>query len=220
MPRSEPNYLTTLPNGDISALFSGGIQILAGTDASPPDSRQVRWVEETGGALVAQILAYDFIFGGTNHSLSSEWILNNPIGGAGHLGQALIGLFGEDPQGGLNWRVLAQAQSNAGGAASATVIDSAEQSSFLQLISTRRLRVEVGRATIVWNGTALSNITAINHNLNAIPVCGLLTLQDVGQVANVFLAPPQTANQAGVQARAVGAVGAGGTSQVEYALFG
>lgn len=62
MPRrsSIPNFTQVNAQGDTGAIFPGGVQILAGDLNTPRNERQVRWVRESDGALVAQIFASNY----------------------------------------------------------------------------------------------------------------------------------------------------------------
>lgn len=53
-----PNYLTVGADGTVGAVFPGGVTIPAGTNLTPPDERKIRWLRDTDGALVAQIIGW------------------------------------------------------------------------------------------------------------------------------------------------------------------
>lgn len=75
MPRSVPNYLTTAADGSVGAEFTGkivarGIELPDGlTDIS-----QVKWVRETDGAYVADILADE----ATPTQRTARWRIESP----------------------------------------------------------------------------------------------------------------------------------------------
>lgn len=97
MPQSIPNYLTTSPDGTVTAEFSGGIRIPMDPNELPGAPRKaVSWVDSTNGGLIAQIAgAY---VGGVRRAIinagddDAQLILRNPdIGGAAASDATLVG---------------------------------------------------------------------------------------------------------------------------------
>ena len=60
LPKSVPNYLTTNSSGEAGAVFPGGVQVTAGTDATPTNERRIRWIRDSDGALIAELFGYKF----------------------------------------------------------------------------------------------------------------------------------------------------------------
>lgn len=148
MPDSQPNYLTQNANGDVGGVFPGGVQIFAGTSNSPPDERQVRWIRDDNGLLVANLKGY--IAGPGGPQSRESWLEARGIGldrgfvsniaesAGGPIAQILLSSDVLTPQA----RVLAVA-----GVEQRIVIDNAQQSSFVQCQGgARKLRLSMGVA--------------------------------------------------------------------------
>lgn len=64
MPHATPLNQRVLPDGSVVFEFAGhisaeGVDLLAGTTASPPDDRRIRWLREADGSLVASMYGYE-----------------------------------------------------------------------------------------------------------------------------------------------------------------
>lgn len=57
--RRQQSYIKISATGEASGVFPGGVEILAGVNATPPDARTVKWVRESNGAFVASVAAWE-----------------------------------------------------------------------------------------------------------------------------------------------------------------
>lgn len=170
MPDGSPNYLTQNADGSVSALFSGGVKIFAGTTTTPPDTRKVTWVRESSGALVAQIKAYDDQSGG---NLYTSWDLDDPdsLRAAGFFQESLstngpmrMGVYAEDGLGNLQSKLI---------------INSVGTSDWLQLLTQAKKKIAFGNQALSWpGGSSVSNQVAINHGLGVQPDVAIAFMND------------------------------------------
>lgn len=172
--RSQPNYLTTDASGDVSAQFTGGIQIatfLGSPAFNPNESRQVKWVRDSDGAMTAFVLGYQ---DGANDGLYlSSQRPDAPIGRDAFIDIASH-ISNDDAH------VYAGASNSTTGYGT-LVVNSLGQSAFLQLLgheiaNYQKLRVAFGATGAMFvNGGSITNSVDVNHGLGSAPIMVVVT---------------------------------------------
>ena len=128
-----PNYLTINAQGQVGALFTGGVQLNEDTvppgPARPinPFNESITWIRSAGG-YAAQVFALKATSGTHADSLILTAIQDSTPNPA----QILVETF----------------DSNGNIQSAATLLDSAHNSSFLQLLSTQKLHVQAGTLSV------------------------------------------------------------------------
>lgn len=166
----QPNVLTVDAQGRIGASFTGhvaaaGVDLIAGITPAPPSDRQVRWLRQSDGSVVATV--YGFESGGVD----GTFLQSMALGG----NQATAGLLAVDQFG-------AQAQFTAsegpqgpsiGGSAGGTsleFLDARGASSFPQFSDGGAHRSLIGFGRITWGGGAAAATGQL-----VVPVPGAVT---------------------------------------------
>lgn len=167
--RSQPNYLTTDASGDVSAQFTGGIQIatfLGSPAFNPNESRQVKWVRDSDGAMTAFVLGYQ---DGANDGLYlSSQRPDAPIGRDAFIDIASH-ISNDDAH------VYAGASNSTTGYGT-LVVNSLGQSAFLQLLgheiaNYQKLRIAFGATGPIFvNGGSITTSVNVAHGLGAAPI--------------------------------------------------
>lgn len=158
--------LTDEFDGEIIA--SGGIRILATNLLTPPDSRRVRWVEETNGAMVAQINGF------SDPGLDVQGLYMAAVDEGGNLPNSPNAQFGAERLAGL-LRTYAQTYDGISAPETRVLIDSNIDSNFAQRFSAGASlladnRFNGGVVTPLYpGGSTVSNALAVNHGLGIAP---------------------------------------------------
>jgi hypothetical protein len=157
-----PNYVTQDAAGRVGANFAGhiqasGIDLPAGTSATPPDDSRVRWIRQADGVVVAQL--YGYSSGGFNGLI--ETAVADPGGSAGvSIGATRNAADGGFPAGLVvnagpgDTAMSVTAQASPG--LTRLLIDAARKSEFLQLPS----QLEA----VVWWGSIASYTATLGAN--------------------------------------------------------
>lgn len=156
---SQPNYLRVTANGQTAAVFPGGVLINEDTSASYNAIDSVGW-QTTAGAVPDFIKGY--LFGGTVHNLLLAVKPDANDAASLNLAAQAAGAAGATS-------ITAGASDNAGGNATATVLDSLSRSTFVQLTGAlAEIALAFGETTLAFNGVLGQNLT-IAHGLGRVP---------------------------------------------------
>ena len=166
---NSPNYLTLTPAGAVGALFSGGVQLIEAPALDPTNAAgTLRWMDPATPSIVDAYIQAAVSGAPPTHGLL---LVSNPDTNDLAILELYTKVAGAKGSAGIQ----AQAYDNAGGAASAWIINSAGQSNFLQLPSTKQLAIDCGLSFVSFpSGTQWSSTTNVTHALGRVPVAVLL----------------------------------------------
>lgn len=166
---TQATYMTVTPTGQIGAVFTGGVQIPEQPSSLAGAGNSFNFFGAAG--ITESMIGFH---SGTNHVLalavgvppspSTEFaVLRMDANASGASGSADVVAQAQDPTVGV--------------LQTAVVLNSAAQSSFLQLLSTQKLRLAFGSAGLAFNGVIGQNI-AIAHGLGVAPQVAGIFAQD------------------------------------------
>jgi hypothetical protein len=166
-----PNYLTVNPDGTTGASFTGhvhaqGLDLDAGTGATPPSTDQVRWLRTSDGAAVATVGGFDQA-GLTELLLQAIPSAGSQVGGVRLTGTAIAGspqfsildiTRGKDLDSDSVTSINGTCGNKSGlGGLSFVVGNALGQSSFLQQPTPTTMRVQAGATTITLAANTFTN---------------------------------------------------------------
>ncbi|HET7047858.1 MAG TPA: hypothetical protein VFI54_06260 [Solirubrobacteraceae bacterium] len=214
-----PNTYTVDANGNVSVT---GINIPAGTSTTPPSQDRIRWLRQSDGAVVAEIIG--FSSGGAEVVAVRADAL-----APGDTSQSLLDVL--DDQGTEQGNIVvtqtargatAQVLLTAAGH-TRTAVDQLGRSDFLVLSSTELSTV--GTATITWpGGTAFSNTTNVALPGAGGNVFGIATVDGIAGTTDAVVMNIHTRGDGTVDLRGKTAGGgspaAAASATVDYLLWG
>ena len=145
----QPNPFTIDPAGNVQVV---GLDLPAGTSQTPPAQSRVRWIRQSDGAVLAEQLGTEYgvptpqaqlqqiVYALSGDSSASLEISAQQSGSPDWFTQLLLIC---NPAGQVA-KVNAQANDGAGNTHVATIIDSAGESSFLQMLNIGGYRLSYG----------------------------------------------------------------------------
>lgn len=161
----QPNVLTIAPGGLIGAFFPGGVQMDEQNAIAYAVAGALGWKSTDG---VVREWLEGLVTTGPIRTLAA-------VSQADPNDWAQLRVISRDAGGAGGSSVFASAEDSAGNYGAGTIIDSLARSSFLQLLSTQKLRVDHGSSEITWDGTSTqSGGVTINHGLGVVPAQILL----------------------------------------------
>lgn len=171
--------------GRVSYDFAGhisaaGIDLLAGDDASPPNDRRVRWLNEATGAVVADLLGYSDL--GAVHS--SHTVLGAYAPTTDPDQRATVSVAAHDGAANPQAGIIAEDRNDApdgskvtafAGAFARTIVNELGQSSFLELATIAGRKINIGTGSALFNASSVSSQVNVNHGLGKTPAIVLAT---------------------------------------------
>lgn len=198
-----PNYLTVNTAGQVGASFTGqvnalGIILPESTSATipPPLTNSIEW-QRTDGVPVAFVVAND----SSGPVDKPNLLIGAQAPDAGGSSTIVLEAYGStgSPEAGLSISQVddGTVASIAGfvDAFSATILDHAGRSTFLQLLSNQELQLAFGAQQLGWAASTSSNVASPAHGLGPpgrVPQLVLLQAQSVPFAAGVVLTPKVT----------------------------
>lgn len=185
MPVGNLGFFTVDPaTGKITYNFKGkvsavGLDLLAGDVATPPADRKIRWHQTTfAGAALGEVFVTRA--GGAGNLQSGEFNIRNPAGtlrSGIFVGQTDDGrsLPADALTAGMGGSVQALANTGGSPSASVVIIDGANRSRFLKILSLADSAIAFGRVNFTWDGTPNLIVPDFSHNLGVFPQMVLLT---------------------------------------------
>lgn len=138
-------------NKAVRITAAAGLDLLPGTTSTPPNERQIRWVNAGSGLVVSQLRSYEA------SSVSYHEIDANSFGGQ----WARLSVFASDGPLGEVRVDLPDGQT--------TVMARNQVSSFMQLTSAAKRKINFGTSNVTFSSSSVSADLAVAHGLGATP---------------------------------------------------
>lgn len=167
MPKSTPNYLTIAADGSTGAVFAGGVQMPEANDSvlPPPNTKSLRWVRASNGAMVANIYATTHDGSGPQNLVVKSAAAPDP-GSISRSGN--VELWAESGVG--SPAVITARAGVIPGAQVATILDSNGNSDFLRYALTggglaNKKMMNTGFVDLTWVTSNASPIVTVPHGI-------------------------------------------------------
>lgn len=171
MPTGNLGFFTVNANGTITNNFTGhihadGLDLYAGTTASPPDDRKIRWLRQADGALVAVLSAYEV---GTRRTLTE--------GTGNGAASSTISTISDNTTN-FSTAVTIDLANKDGTIFGATIVNGVGGSSFIKAPGLVSVSTELnsGQIAYTFNGTVTTQGAAL-HGLSKTPTEIIMTQQ-------------------------------------------